>query len=101
MSMVTIVIMFNQADASSGLYPVQLWHEGKPLAEAVVRLDRQRLLERERKYSPHEYKMELYSAVPAGKVGEEYQRLVGRVRDKLVRVQPVIAVKAGNLNALP
>jgi formylglycine-generating enzyme required for sulfatase activity len=101
-SELNIVIVINQADAQSGDYPVQLWNEGKPLAEVQARIDRQKLLEHEHKYSAHEYGMELYSAVFAGKVGEEYQRLVGRVGiDTPVRVQLVIAEKARELHVLP
>ena len=91
MSMVTIVITFNQADASSSLYPVQLWHEGKPLVEAEVRLDRQRLLEREYQFSAHDYGMELFDAVFTGALGRAYQRLVGQAgAEGVVRVQLVI-----------
>ena len=61
-----------------GLYPVQLWHEGKPLAEAEVRLDRQRLLEREYQFSAHDYGMELFDAVFTGALGRASQRLAGQ-----------------------
>ncbi len=102
MSKVTLVIMFNQADASSGLYPVQLWHEGKPLAEAEVRLDRQRLLEREYQFSAHDYGMELFDAVFTGALGRAYQRLVGQAgAEGEVRVQLVIHPAAAELHALP
>ncbi len=102
MSTVTIVIMFNQADANSGLYPVQLWHESKPLVETEVRLDRQRLLEREYQFSAHDYGMELFDAVFTGALGRAYQRLVGQAgAEGVVRVQLVIHPAAAELHALP
>ena len=59
-SELNIVVIINQADAQSGDYPVQLWNEGKPLAEVSVRIDREALLLHEHKHSAPKYGMELY-----------------------------------------
>ncbi len=97
-----LVIMVNQADANSGEYPVQLWYEGKPLADARAPINRQTLLEHEHAYSAHDYGMELYDALFTGAVGHAYQRLVGKAgAEAAVRVQLVIHPAAAELHALP
>lgn len=101
-STLTIVIVINQVDTQSGAYPVQLWHDGKPLAEVQARIDRQALLQHEHHFSAQDYGMELHDALFAGQVGDEYRRLVGRADvDAFVRVQLVIAEQASELHALP
>ena len=97
-----IVVIINQADAQSGSYPVQLWNEGKPLAEVRVRIDRQALLLHEHKHSAPEYGMELYDAIFSGSVGRTYQRLVGQAEaGGVVQVQLVIHPAAAELHVLP
>jgi hypothetical protein len=97
-----IVVVINQVDAQSGEYPVQLWHEGKPLEEVRVHIGFQRLLEHEHAYSPAAYGMELFDALFAGAVGRAYQRLMGQASAQgTIRVQLVISPNAPELHALP
>jgi len=97
-----LVIIVNQADANSGEYPVQLWHDGKPLADARARIDHQALLTHEHAYNAHDYGMELYDALFIGAVGRAYQRLIGKAgAEATVRVQLVIHPAAHELHALP
>ena len=89
--MVTIAITFDPADTTHSLYPVQLWHEGKPLVKVKVSLDRQGLIEREPQFDAHHYGMELSDAVFGGALGRAYQRLAGQAgAEGVVRVQLVI-----------
>jgi hypothetical protein len=73
-----ITIRLNPLDGTRDDYPVQLWYEGKPLADGRARIDRQVLLAKEHAFSAPEYGMELYDALFTGKLGREYQRLVGQ-----------------------
>ncbi len=88
--------------AGGGEYLVQLREGTKDIAHVQARIDRQALLQHEHKFSAHDYGMALYDALFIGKVGREYQRLVGRAgADTVVRVQLVISENARELHALP
>jgi formylglycine-generating enzyme required for sulfatase activity len=88
--------------AGGGEYQVQLREGTKDIAHVQTRIDRQALLLHEYDFSAHDYGMALYDALFTGKVGREYQRLVGRAgADTVVRVQLVISENARELHALP
>jgi hypothetical protein len=96
------VIVVNQVDPKSGEYSVQLWHEGRPLDEVRLRINRQLLLEHEHAFSAAAYGMELFDAIFAGAVGRAYQRLIGQAGPEgTIRVQLVISQNAPELHALP
>jgi hypothetical protein len=54
-----IAITIGARDAQRDAYAVQLQHEGKPLADIWVQIDRQALLEDEHWFRAHDYGMEL------------------------------------------
>ena len=100
--MLNIVIFVNPRNARSSDYPLQLWHEGKPLAEGRARIDQRTLLEHEHAFNAHDYGMELYHALFNGDLAQEYQRLVGSAgAEATVRIQLVIHPDAPELHALP
>ena len=86
-----IDIFINPAGTQTGDYLVELREAGKSLAQVPTRIDREVLLLHEYGRAP-DYGMELHDAVFPGKVGREYQRLVGRAgTETSVRVQLVIS----------
>jgi formylglycine-generating enzyme required for sulfatase activity len=99
---ITITLQIGARDAQRNAYPVQLLHEGKPLADIWTDINRQTLLEHEHRFNAHDYGMKLYDAIFNGKVGDIYQRLIGKAgAETTVRVQLVIHPDAPELHALP
>ena len=97
-----ITIFINPAGNARGEYLIELREGEKSIAQVQTSIDRQTLLEHEHEYSPHAYGMELYHAVFTGRLGREYQRLVGRAgTETTVRVQLVISPFAPELHSLP
>jgi hypothetical protein len=58
-SSLDVVILINPQDAQDGGYPLQLWHENKPLASGRVRIDRGALLESANAFDVSGYGMQL------------------------------------------
>ena len=50
-----VVISVGARDAGRDAYAVQLWHEGKPLEDDWVQIDRQAPLKVEHKFRAHDY----------------------------------------------
>jgi hypothetical protein len=97
----TVVTIFINP-AQNGEYLVELRVDGQSVAQVPTRIDRATLLLHEHEYSATDYGMELFDAIFIGRVGREYQRLVGKAgSDETLRVQLVISDFARELHALP
>ena len=62
-SSLDIVILINPRAAQGGGYPLQLWHDIKPLSSGPARIDRETLLETENAYDVPAYGTQLYMAL--------------------------------------
>ncbi len=100
-SEMTLVITINPLDPARDAYLIQLALAGKPIAQAITHIDRERLLELEHSYNAHAYGIQLYNTLIGGAVHDAYQQLVGQAgADGTLRIQLVISEHASELHAL-
>ena len=97
-----VLINIGVKDTQRDAYPVQIQHEGKPLADDWIHINREALLENEHKFSAHDYGIELCSTLLTKKLDRIYQRLIGQATaETAIRVQLVIHPDAPELHVLP